>query len=67
MSWRSTWEIQGQLARGDLVTVLDEFSLPGYDIMAVYPQQRHLPAKVRFFIEHLKAIYSAPDYWVKAS
>jgi DNA-binding transcriptional LysR family regulator len=67
LSWRSTWEIQGQLARGDLVTVLDEFALPSYDIMAVYPQQRHLPAKVRFFIEHLKAIYSAPDYWVKAS
>jgi DNA-binding transcriptional LysR family regulator len=47
--------------------VLEEFALPGYDIMAVYPQQRHLPAKVRFFIEHLKAIYSAPDYWVQAS
>lgn len=67
LSWRSTWEIQGELARGELVTVLDDFALPSYDIMAVYPQQRHVPAKVRFFVEHLKAIYSAPDYWVKAS
>jgi DNA-binding transcriptional LysR family regulator len=67
ISWRSTWEIAGQLARGELTTVLDEFALPSYDIMAVYPQQRHVPAKVRFFIEHLKAIYSEPDYWVKAS
>lgn len=67
ISWRSTWEIQGQLARGELVTVLDEFALPGYDIMAVYPQQRHVPAKVRFFIDHLKRIYAAAGYWTNAS
>ena len=67
LSWRSTWEIQGQLARGELVTVLDEYALPSYDIMAVYPQQRHVPAKVRFFIEHLKGIYTAPGYWINAS
>ena len=67
LGWRSTWEIQGQLARGELVTALDEFALPSYDIMAVYPQQRHVPAKVRFFIEHLKTTYTARDYWAKAS
>jgi DNA-binding transcriptional LysR family regulator len=67
LSWRSTWEIQGQLARGELVTVLDEFALPSYDIMAVFPHQRHVPAKVRFFVEHLKTVYAAPDYWVNAS
>ena len=67
LGWRSTWEIQGQLARGELVTVLDEFALPAYDIMAVFPQQRHLPAKVRFFIDHLKRVYSTPDYWTSAS
>jgi DNA-binding transcriptional LysR family regulator len=66
LSWRSTWEIAGELARGELVTVLDAYALPAYDIMAVYPQQRHVPAKVRFFVEHLKSIYTAPDYWVTA-
>ena len=65
LGWRSTWEIQAQLQRGDLVTVLDEFALPAYDILAVYPQQRHLPAKVRFFIEHLKKTYAKPNYWLK--
>jgi DNA-binding transcriptional LysR family regulator len=65
LGWRSTWEIQAQLQRGELVTVLDEFALPAYDILAVYPQQRHLPAKVRFFIEHLKKVYSRPGYWLK--
>ncbi len=67
LSWRSTWEIEGQLARGELVTVLDEFALPAYDIMAVYPQQRHVPAKVRFFIDHLKRVYAMPDYWTRMS
>jgi DNA-binding transcriptional LysR family regulator len=65
LAWRSTWEIQAQLASGSLITVLDEFALPDYDIKAVYLQQRHLPAKVRFFIDELKAIYSQPGYWTR--
>ncbi len=63
LAWRSTWEIQAQLAAGELITVLDEYALPDYDIMAVYMQQRHLPAKVRFFIDALKATYAQPGYW----
>jgi DNA-binding transcriptional LysR family regulator len=67
LSWRSTWEIQAELARGELVTVLDEYALPHYDILAVYPQQRHVPAKVRFFIEHLKRTWGEPGYWMRDS
>ena len=63
VGWRSTWEIQAELKRGELVTVLDEFAVPSYDIQAVYPQQRHLPAKVRRFIEHLRTSYNRPGYW----
>ena len=51
------------LKRGELVTVLDEFAVPSYDIQAVYPQQRYLPAKVRHFIDYLKAIYNREGYW----
>ena len=65
LAWRSTWEIQAQLASGELITVLDEYALPHYDIMAVYPQQRHLPAKIRFFIDLLKTVYAQPDYWLQ--
>ena len=65
LGWRSTWEIQKQLQSGELVTVLDEFALPAYDILAVYPQQKNLPAKVRFFIEHIKKAYARPDYWIR--
>ena len=61
------WILQGRPARGELVTVLDEFALPAYDIMAVYPQQRHVPAMVRFFIDHLKRLYAVPGYWTSAS
>ncbi len=63
LAWRSTWEIQRELSSGDLVTVLDEFALPGYDIMAVYPQQRHVPAKVRLFVDMLGKTYAQPGYW----
>jgi DNA-binding transcriptional LysR family regulator len=65
LAWRSTWEIQAQLAAGELITVLDEYALPDYDIVAVYMQQRHLPARVRFFIDALKAIYAQPGYWTR--
>lgn len=63
IGWRSTWEIQAELKRGELVTVLDEFAAPGCPIQAVYPQQRYLPAKVRHCIDYLKAIYNTPGYW----
>jgi DNA-binding transcriptional LysR family regulator len=65
LAWRSTWEIQSQLAAGSLITVLDEYALPDYNIVAVYLQQRHLPAKVRFFIDELKSIYAQPGYWTQ--
>jgi DNA-binding transcriptional LysR family regulator len=65
LAWRSTWEIEPQLASGALITVLDKYALPEYDIMAVYPKPKHLPAKVRFFIEALKAVYAKPGYWMR--
>jgi len=65
LAWRSTWEIEAQLESGELVTALDDYALPQYDIMAVYPQQRHLPAKVRYFIDMLKSVYAEPDYWLR--
>jgi len=65
LAWRSTWEIQAELARGELVTVLDEFALPDYDIRAVYPRQAYVPAKVRFYVEYLKSVYAIPGYWTQ--
>lgn len=66
LGWRSTWEIQPELESGALMTVLDDYALPDYDILAVYPQQRPVPAKIRFFIEHLKAVYGQTGYWSRS-
>ena len=63
IAWRSTWEIQPQLSDGTLVTVLDDFAVPGYPIQAVYTQQRYLPAKIRCFVEYLREVYQRPGYW----
>ncbi|WKZ85108.1 LysR family transcriptional regulator [Ralstonia pickettii] len=63
LGWRSTWEIQPELESGALMTVLGDYALPDYDILAVYPQQRPVPAKIRFFIEHLKTVYGQAGYW----
>lgn len=62
LAWRSTWEVGALIASGDLVTALDEFALPSFDIPAVYPRQRPLPA-VKLFIETLKTAYAKPGYW----
>lgn len=66
LGWRSTWEIQPELESGALMTVLDDYALPDYDILAVYPQQRPVPAKIRFFIEHLKTVFAQPGYWSRS-
>jgi len=67
LGWRSTWEIQPELESGALMTVLDDYALPDYDILAVYPQQRPVPAQIRFFIEHLKTVYGQAGYWSRTS
>ena len=65
IGWRSTWEIQAELKRGKLITVLDDYAIRDYDIQAVYQQQRYLPAKIRVFIDYLREIYNQPGYWEK--
>lgn len=62
LAWRSTWEVRALIASGELLTALDEFALPSFDITAVYPRHRPLPA-VKLFIQTLKSIYAQPDYW----
>lgn len=42
-------------ARGEVVTVLDDHTLPTIDVHAVLPAGRRPPAKARLFIDHLAA------------
>ncbi|MDB5526616.1 MAG: LysR family transcriptional regulator [Rhizobium sp.] len=62
LAWRSTWEVGTEIAGGELITVLDDFALPSFDITAVYPRDRPLRA-ARLFIETLKGAYGQPGYW----
>lgn len=63
LTWRSVWEVGADLAAGRLVSVLDTFAAPPMGIYAVFPQRRHLPLRVRLFIDHLKNTYGNPAYW----
>ena len=63
LAWRSMWEVGGQIASGELATVLDDFAAPGNDIYAVFAQRRHLPLRIRTFVDFLRRSYTAPDYW----
>lgn len=63
LAWRSWWEVGDDIRAGRLVTVLDEFAAPPIGIHAVFPQRRHLPLRVRLFIDHLKHHYSRSAYW----
>ncbi|AKJ68251.1 LysR family transcriptional regulator [Pandoraea thiooxydans] len=63
LAWRSWWEVGEDIRDKRLVTVLDEFAAPPIGIHAVFPQRKHLPLRVRLFIDYLKHSYSNPVYW----
>jgi DNA-binding transcriptional LysR family regulator len=63
LAWRSTWEVQGDLAAGRLVSVLDAFAAPPNGIYALFPSARHLPLRVRLWIDFLKHSYGDAAYW----
>lgn len=66
LAWRSLWEVGDDLRWGRLVSVLDDYATAPVGIHAVFPQRRHLPLRVRLFIDLLKENYGRPDYWDKA-
>jgi DNA-binding transcriptional LysR family regulator len=63
LAWRSMWEVGTQIAAGKLETVLDDYTAPGNDIHAVFAQRRHLPLRIRVFVDFLRRAYAEPNYW----
>jgi DNA-binding transcriptional LysR family regulator len=63
LAWRSMWEVAAQIEDGRLCTVLDQYAAPGNDIYAVFAQRRHLPLRIRAFVDFLRRAYAQPDYW----
>ncbi len=67
IAWRSTWEVESEIRAGRLLAVLEDFAAPPNGIYVVFPQRKHLPLRVRLWIEYLKQRYSEPGYWQRES
>jgi len=65
IAWRSLWEVEAEVAAGALVSVLDAYAAPPNGVYAVFPQRRHLPLRVRLWIDFLKETYGDAAYWSK--
>ena len=63
IAWRSTWEVEAEIASGQLVAVLEDFAAPPNGIYAVFPQRKHLPLRVRLWIDFLKHNYGQAGFW----
>jgi DNA-binding transcriptional LysR family regulator len=66
IAWRSTWEVEREVSAGRLQVVLDGFAAPPNGIFAVFPQRKHLPLRVRLWIDFIKHSYGAPGFWTAA-
>jgi DNA-binding transcriptional LysR family regulator len=66
LAWRSMWEVGAEIDSGQLVTVLDQYAAPGNDIYAVFGQRRHLPLRIRAFVDFLRHAYTQAGYWRSA-
>ncbi|MBV8604253.1 MAG: LysR family transcriptional regulator [Pelomonas sp.] len=63
LAWRSTWEVAADLEAGRLLSVLDAFAAPPNGIYVLFPQAKHLPLRVRLWIDFLKAAWGSAQYW----
>jgi len=63
IAWRSTWEVQDDIAAGRLLEVLADHAAPPNGIYAVVPQRKHLPLRVRLWIDFLRFHYTRPAFW----
>jgi DNA-binding transcriptional LysR family regulator len=50
------WLYRKDLARGDVKAILRDYEIEGAPVSVLYPPQRHLPAKLRAFIDFLAQI-----------
>ncbi|KLN57160.1 LysR family transcriptional regulator [Variovorax paradoxus] len=63
IAWRSTWEVEAEIDAGLLVPLLDEFAAPPNGIYAVFAGTKHLPLRVRLWLDFLKEQYGRPEFW----
>jgi DNA-binding transcriptional LysR family regulator len=67
IAWRSTWEVEADIAAGRLQPLLQDFAAPPNGIYAVFPQRKHLPLRVRLWIDYVKGRYGDAAYWAASA
>ena len=68
IAWRSTWEVQADIAAGRLVPVLQAYAAPPNGIYAIVPHAtRQLPLRVRLWVDFLRQRYADASYWERAA
>ncbi len=63
IAWRSTWEVEAEIAAGQLVALLEEFAAPANGIYALFPHAKHMPLRLRLWIDFLKHHYGQAGFW----
>jgi DNA-binding transcriptional LysR family regulator len=59
LAWRSLWEVGDDLAAGRLVSVLDAFAAAPTRVVCLFPARKHLPLRVRLFVDFVKERFAA--------
>jgi DNA-binding transcriptional LysR family regulator len=65
IAWRSTWEVESDIASGRLVELLQAHAAPPNGIYAVFTQRKHLPLRVRLWIDYIKQRFGDAGYWAQ--
>lgn len=64
---RSLWDIQRQLASGELVRVLPAYAMTDADIHWLAPRQARVPRRIRLLVEHLARHFHAEPWKLRAA
>ncbi|HMN22524.1 MAG TPA: LysR family transcriptional regulator [Ottowia sp.] len=68
IAWRSTWEVEAEIAAGLLVPLLQAYAAPPNGVYALLPHPtRHLPLRVRLWVDYLKGYFGGPGFRGTAS
>ena len=55
IAYGPSFVFDARVAAGDLIELLPDYAIYDLTIHAVYPSNRHVPRKLRMFIDHLAA------------
>jgi len=53
------------IAKGELIPILEDYTIPSINAYAIYPPTRHLSQRVRTFIDFLVERFEGVPYWEK--